>query len=44
MVEPENEPAEIVEIEALVGIMDLACKLGAVFDLQADPLLEEVMK
>jgi AhpD family alkylhydroperoxidase len=27
---------EIVEIAALVGIMDLACTLGAVFDLQAD--------
>ncbi len=29
-------PAEIVEIAALVGIMDLACTLGAVFDLQPD--------
>lgn len=29
-------PAEIVEIAALVGIMELASTLGAVFDLSAD--------
>lgn len=29
-------PPEIVEITALVGIMELACTLAAVFDLQPD--------
>lgn len=29
-------PAEIVEIAALVGIMELACSLGAVFELAAE--------
>lgn len=29
-------PPQIVEIAALVGIMDLACSLGAVFDLKPD--------
>lgn len=29
-------PPEIVEIAALVGIMDLACTLGAVFELKPD--------
>lgn len=30
------KPGEIVEIAALVGIMDLACTLAATFDLQPD--------
>ncbi len=35
-VKSRYSPPEIVEISALIGIMDLACTLAAVFDLKPD--------